>query len=164
MPVNSSASILRRIFSSWENYGHVKQVVSHDVTNFDSISFCRACKWSSWSLSISTSFWTHNTSCEYKRWSVTERRHYGLRSSFDAYVLVSWLGVKDQFIAYMGGTFQNNYIMPEYYQKGFSPTMVKDSFLVICLKFCSQTFEIFYTKPIILISWYYLWVQISEAA
>ena len=63
-----------------------------------------------------------------------------------------------------GGTFQNNYIMPEYYQKGFSPTMVKDSFLVICLKFFTQTFGIFHTKPKLLISWYYLWVQISKAA
>ena len=42
--------------------------------------------------------------------------------------------------------------------------MVKDSFLVICLKFFTQTFGIFHTKPKLLISWYYLWVQISKAA
>ena len=96
----------------------------------------------------------------FSHWTSSLWWFLGLPSPFDAYALVSWLRVKDQFIAYMRGTFQNNYIMPEYYQKGFSPTMVKDSFLVICLKFYPQTFGIFHTKPIILISWYYLWVQI----
>ena len=46
----------------------------------------------------------------------------------------------------------------------FSPAMVKDSLFVFCVKFCSRTFGIFYTKPIILISWYCLSAQISEEA
>ena len=116
------------------------------------------------SLDAQYVMWTALRLTMFSHWTSSLWWFLGLPSPFDAYALVSWLRVKDHFIAYMRGTFQNNYIMPEYYQKGFSPTMVKDSFLVICLKFYPQTFGIFHTKPIILISWYYLWVQISERA
>ena len=158
------------------------QVMSHDLTSFDSISFCPACKWGS--LSISTSFYTN---ARYVMWTYCFNID-DIRSLNVVTMVVSWLtfaiwcscfglltmSERPNHCLYGGGggggggVWLTTYvslipliILPKRF---FSPAMVKDSLLVFCVKFCSRTFGIFYTEPTILMSWYYLSPQISEAA
>ena len=89
---------------------------------------------------------THNTSCEHIALTSTMFSHWrsslwwflGLPSPFDAYVLVSWLRLKDQIIAYMGRrrgvewlttyfSLRPLIILPKRF---FSSARVKDSLLV----------------------------------
>ena len=126
---------------------------------------------------------THNTSCErtdltstmFCHWTSSLWWFLGLPLPFDAYVLVSWLWVKDQIIAYIvrGGGGEGRGVVNDVLFTYTTYNITKKGFFhLLWWKFTScllcqillSDFWNFYTKPIILMSWYYLSAQISEAA
>ena len=63
-----------------------------------------------------------------------------------------------------GGLFRIIILCPNITKKVFHLLWWKIHFLSFVSNFALRLLEFFHTKPIILISWYYLWVQISDAA
>ena len=158
------------------------QVMSHDLTSVDSISFCPACKWGL--LSISTSFYTN---AQYVMWTYWFNIDDVLSLNVVTMVF-SWLtfaiwclcfglltmSERPNHCLYSGGggvgggewlTTHFSLIPLIILPKRFFFTCFGEKFTscLLCQILLSDFWN-FYTKPIILMSWYYLSAQISEAA
>ena len=155
--------------------------MSHDLTSVDSISFCPACKWGL--LSISTSF---STNVQYVMWTYWFNIDDVLSLNVVTMVF-SWLtfaiwclcfglltmSERPNHCLYIGGGGGGKGVVNDALFTYTTYNITKKAFFT-CFgeKFTScllcqillSDFWNFYTKPMILMSWYFLSAQISAAA
>ena len=146
------------------HFSFASQVMSHDLTSVDSISFCPACKWGL--LSIRTSFYTN---AQYVMWTYWFNIDDVLSLNVVTMV-VSWLTFAIWCLCFGLLSTSERPVHWIYLWKGgggggkWLTTYFSLLPLIILPRRFFSDFWNFYTKPIILMSWYYLSAQISEAA
>ena len=129
-----------------------------------SAQFCRACKWGS--LSISTSFYTN---ARYVMWTALTLTMFSHWTSSLWWFLVSWLTLAIWCLCFgLLSTSERPVHWIYVWKGGGGGKWLTAYFLLIPLMILPRRFFSdfwnFYTKPIILMSWYYLSAQISAAA